>query len=33
MGSEVEIETDGADEQEAMDGLRRLIESRFGESE
>ena len=31
MGSEVEIETDGADEQAAMDALRALIESKFGE--
>ena len=33
QGSEVEIEADGADEQAAVDGLRRLIESRFGEAE
>jgi phosphocarrier protein len=33
IGSEVEIETDGADEQEAMHALRGLIESKFGEAE
>ena len=33
MGSEVEIETDGADEQAAMEGLRQLIGSRFGEGD
>jgi phosphocarrier protein len=32
-GSEVEIETDGADEQAAMDALRALIEAKFGEGE
>ena len=31
LGSEVEIETDGADEQAAMDALRGLIEDKFGE--
>jgi phosphocarrier protein HPr len=31
LGSEVEIETDGDDELAAMELLRRLIESRFGE--
>ncbi len=31
QGSEVEIETDGADEQAAMDALRALIADRFGE--
>jgi phosphocarrier protein HPr len=33
MGSEVEIETDGADEQAAMDALRLLIDNKFGEGE
>ncbi|MBX3599602.1 MAG: HPr family phosphocarrier protein [Rubrivivax sp.] len=33
LGSEVEIETDGADEQAAMDALVALIESKFGEPE
>ena len=33
LGSEVEIETDGQDEQEAMRALRQLIEARFGEAE
>ncbi|HMQ71889.1 MAG TPA: HPr family phosphocarrier protein [Rubrivivax sp.] len=33
QGSEVEIETDGADEQQAMAALRELIEDRFGEGE
>ena len=33
MGSEVEIETDGADEAEAMAALRGLIEAKFGEGE
>jgi phosphocarrier protein HPr len=33
MGSEVEIEVDGADEHEAMSALRGLIESKFGEGE
>ncbi|MBX3638246.1 MAG: HPr family phosphocarrier protein [Rubrivivax sp.] len=33
LGSEVEIETDGADEQAAMDALVALIEGRFGEDE
>lgn len=33
LGSEVEIETDGADEQAAMDALRALIDSKFGEGE
>jgi phosphocarrier protein len=31
QGSEVEIETQGADEQAAMDALRALIADRFGE--
>ena len=33
LGSEVEIETDGADEQAAMDALVALIEGKFGEDE
>jgi phosphocarrier protein len=33
LGTEVEIETDGADEQAAMQALRQLIEARFGEGE
>jgi phosphocarrier protein len=31
QGSEVEIETDGIDEQAAMDALRALVDGRFGE--
>jgi phosphocarrier protein HPr len=33
LGSEVEIETDGADEQAAMDALRALIVDKFGEGQ
>ena len=33
LGSEVEIEVDGPDEQAAMDGLRELIVNKFGEGE
>ncbi|MBC7955629.1 MAG: HPr family phosphocarrier protein [Cytophagales bacterium] len=33
MGSEVEIETAGPDEQAAMDALRALINEKFGEGE
>lgn len=33
MGSEVEIETDGTQEQEAMDALVALIDGKFGEGE
>lgn len=33
LGSEVEIETCGEDEQAAMDALRALIEDKFGEGE
>ena len=33
QGSEVEIETDGPDEQAAMDALRALIDDKFGEGE
>jgi phosphocarrier protein len=33
MGSEVEIETSGADEQQAMDAILALIHDKFGEGE
>ena len=33
IGSEVELETDGAQEQEAMDALLALIADKFGEGE
>ncbi len=33
LGSEIEIETVGDDEQAAMDALRALIDGRFGEGE
>jgi len=33
LGAQVEIETDGADEQAAMDALVALIEDKFGEGE
>ena len=33
MGSTVELETDGAQEDEAMDALVQLIAERFGEGE
>lgn len=33
LGSEIEIEAEGADEQAAIAGLVALIEDRFGESE
>jgi phosphocarrier protein len=33
MGSEVEIETEGPDEQAAMDSLLALISDKFGEGE
>jgi phosphocarrier protein len=33
IGSEVELETDGADERAAMDALIALIEDKFGEGE
>jgi phosphocarrier protein len=33
LGSEVEIETTGEDEQAAMQALRELIEGKFGEGE
>ena len=33
MGTEIQIETEGADEQAAMDGIRALIADKFGEGE
>ena len=33
LGSEVEIETDGVDEQAAMDALLALINDKFGEGQ
>ncbi|HEY6134792.1 MAG TPA: HPr family phosphocarrier protein [Rubrivivax sp.] len=33
MGSEIEIETDGQDEQAAMDSMRELIDAKFGEGQ
>lgn len=33
MGTEIEIECDGPDEQQAMESLVTLVEDRFGESE
>lgn len=33
MGAEIEIETDGSDEQTAMDALLALINDKFGEGE
>ena len=33
LGAEVEIETDGPDEEMAMQALRQLIDGRFGEAE
>ena len=33
VGSDVELETNGAQEQEAMDGLLALINDKFGEGE
>ncbi len=33
LGSEVELETSGADEQQAMDAIRVLINDKFGEGE
>ncbi|MES2976757.1 MAG: HPr family phosphocarrier protein [Pseudomonadota bacterium] len=33
IGSEVQVETDGAQEQEAMDALLALINDKFGEGE
>ncbi len=33
LGTEVEIETEGPDEEQAMTALRALIDGRFGEGE
>ena len=33
MGSVVQIETDGVDEQQAMEALRALIDNKFGEGQ
>ena len=33
LGSEIEIETEGEDEQAAMDALRTLIDGKFGEGQ
>jgi len=33
QGSALEIETDGVDEQAAMDALRELVDGRFGEGQ
>ena len=33
IGTEVEIETDGADEQQAMDALLALVNDKFGEGQ
>jgi phosphocarrier protein HPr len=33
IGSSVEVETDGADEQKAMDAILALIHDKFGEGE
>ena len=33
LGAEIEIETDGPDEQEAMSALRDLIDAKFGEGQ
>jgi len=33
LGTEVEVETDGADEQVAMDALTALINDKFGEGQ
>ena len=33
LGTEVELETEGADEEAAMSALRQLIEAKFGEAE
>ena len=33
VGSEIQIETDGPDEQAAMDAIRALIDDKFGEGE
>ena len=33
LGAEVEVETEGADEQAAMDGIVALIDDKFGEGQ
>jgi phosphocarrier protein HPr len=33
LGSEIEVEVDGADEQAAMDAIRALIDGKFGEGQ
>ena len=33
LGTEIEIEADGVDEQEAMTALRELIDAKFGEGQ
>jgi phosphocarrier protein len=33
LGSEIEIETDGEDEQAAMEALRALVDAKFGEGQ
>lgn len=33
LGSEIEIEAEGDDEQQAMNALRELIDNKFGEGE
>lgn len=33
IGSEIQIETEGEDEQRAMDAIRALIDDKFGEGE
>jgi phosphocarrier protein len=33
LGSEIEIEVDGADEQAAMEAIRALIDGKFGEGQ
>jgi phosphocarrier protein HPr len=33
LGSEIVVETDGPEEQAAMDALRQLIQDKFGEGE
>ncbi len=33
LGTEIEIETEGEDEQQAMDALRAIIDAKFGEGE
>lgn len=33
MGTEIEIEAEGVDEQQAVEALRSLVEAKFGEGE